>query len=67
MLISTYDPTAQAGCPECGLVECEMIAGNLAYDPRYLTFYHAECGTKWKRFIDEERTEILSGEGQGDE
>ena len=58
MLLSTYDPNSQAHCPKCGFVHCLNVGGNLAFGSRYLDFVH-KCGTKWRRYIDEERTEVM--------
>ena len=60
MLLATYDPNAQASCPKCGFVHCLNIGGNLAFSPRYMDFEHEECGTKWRRYIDQDRTELLN-------
>ena len=50
----------QAQCPSCGkLVKCHSEITQLAFDPRYVQIIHDECGTKWRRYIDENRTEIL--------
>ena len=55
-------PDAEAQCPTCGtLVKCHSDIVQLAFSPRYITFHHDKCRTAWKRYIDEERTEICSG------
>lgn len=60
MLISTYDPNAEAVCPKCGFVKCMNTYGNLAFPPRYMDFRHEECGTEWRIHIGEGRVEVLS-------
>jgi len=60
MLLSTCDTNAQAKCPTCGkVVQCQSTRGNLAFAPRYMEFIHELCGTKWRRYIDEARTETI--------
>ena len=59
MLLTTYNPDAQAGCPKCGFVHCTMLGGNLAFADRYLDFRHDKCGTEWRVYIDSNRTMTL--------
>jgi len=51
-LVSTYDPSSQAGCPTCGqLVNCDNIGGITFGSDPYLDFFHHKCGTKWRYHI----------------
>jgi hypothetical protein len=51
---------SQAGCPKCDkLVHCHSEIMQMAFHPRYVQFVHDDCGTRWRRYIDEERTEIV--------
>lgn len=65
MIVSTYDPTAQARCPRCDeVVRCRTTGGLLAegLGRRFLDFRHDECGTRWRYYIDTVETELLEGE-----
>lgn len=53
MLLSTYNPEAKGTCPKCGFVNCRIVRGNLAINPRYMDFYHNECIKNQKRGNDD--------------
>lgn len=59
MLITAYNPNGQATCPNCGFVECMNTNGNLAFGRRYMDFYHEECKTEWRWYIDDGEKVIL--------
>uniref|UniRef100_A0A6H2A3W6 Uncharacterized protein n=1 Tax=viral metagenome TaxID=1070528 RepID=A0A6H2A3W6_9ZZZZ len=52
MLLTTYDPSAKATCPKCGFVSCLNTGGNLAFGPQYMDFYHKDCGTSWRMYLN---------------
>ena len=52
-LLSTYDPSSEAKCPKCNkLVKCENLGGITFGGNPYLDFWHAECDTEWRLYLN---------------
>lgn len=59
MLLSTYDPTSQAWCPQCKrVVVCDMLHGNMWSYPYQFTFECRTCHHVWQAEIGTRKMQV---------